>query len=372
MIILNVLVRIFNISFIASIIISAIAGTKKLFASSSQESTESNISDNENNKSSWKDNFKLVIMLSTIVVFIVGVMFIAIKIKNLYWLIIFIGIPAYLKGITGTYQSFGIVEKVVKSSNNGKLSFKEQAAIKILAYALWFLEIFKIFEKIIENIYACTNVYLLDMSVALIYVLVFYLYIFFICSLLPELIFFVIKLLKKIFAILPWKSKIKSCGDFWVNKIEKPIAFKSTLILQWETIGKWKLFIRWIRFLLLPITFLLDIIIMFVNVMISLISSSVGYTFVLARMVKKTVHRISSWILGLSDKRVVAISFRIALIMALICIVILNRYQPIFKMEDASTAVLEFVASAIIIPVVFEWINSVKNNQFCGGNKKEM
>lgn len=84
-------------------------------------------------------------------------------------------------------------------------------------------------------------------------------------------------------------------------------------------------------------------------------------------MVKKTVNRISNWILGLSDKRVVVISFRIALIMALICIVILNRYQSIFKMKDASTAVLEFVASAIIIPVVFEWINSVKNNQSCGG-----
>lgn len=367
MIILNVLERIFNILFITSIIISAIAGSKKMFVTSSQESTESNVSDNENNKSSWKDNLKLVIIFSTIVVFIVGVMFIAIKIKNLYWLIIFIGVPAYLEGIADTYQSFGIVEKVVKSSNSGKLSFKEQVAIKILAYALWCLGIFKIFEKVIENIYACSNVYLSDMSIALIYVLAFYLYIFFICSLLPELMFAVIKLLKKVFAILPWNSKIKSCGDFWVNKIEKPVAFKSTLILQWETIGKWKLSIRWIRYLLLPITFVLDIIIMFVNVMILLISSSVGYIFVLARMVKKTVNRISNWILGLSDRRVVVISFRIALIMALMCIVILNRYQSIFKMEDASTAVLEFVASAIIIPVVFEWINSVSINQRRGG-----
>lgn len=311
-------------------------------------------------------------MLLTIVVLIIGVLFIMINFKNLYWLIIFIIVLTYLERITSTYQSLEIVEKIIKSSDNGKLSFKEQTAIKTLAYALWFLGIYKIFEKVIENIYTCSNIYLADMSVALTYVFVFYLYIFFICSLLPELIFSVIKLLKKIFAILPWKSKIKSCGDFWVNKIEKPIAFKSTLILQWETIGKWKLFIRWIRYLLLPITFVLDVIIMFVNVTISFISSSVGYIFVLARMVKKTVNRISNWILGLSDKRVVVISFRIALIMALICIVILNRYQSIFKMEDASTAVLEFVASAIIIPVVFEWINSVKNNQLCGKNEKGM
>ena len=175
MIILKVIEGIFNILFTISIIISTIAGTKKMFASSSQESTESNVSDNENNKSNWKENVKLVIILSTIIVFIVGVVFIVIKIKNLYWLIIFIGVPTYLERITGAYRSFGIVEKVVKSSDNGKLSFKEQVAIKTLAYALWFLGIYKIFEKIIEITIACTNVYLSDMLVVLIYVMAFYL-----------------------------------------------------------------------------------------------------------------------------------------------------------------------------------------------------
>lgn len=80
-------------------------------------------------------------------------------------------------------------------------------------------------------------------------------------------------------------------------------------------------------------------------------------------MIKKTLNRISNWILGLSDKRIVAISFRIGIILALVLVVILNRYEPIFKIGDANTAILEFVASAIIIPVVFEWINSIKSNK---------
>ncbi len=366
MIILNQLECIFNILFPTSIIISMIVGIKKVFANPPQEGTENNVSNNENSKSNWKYNVKLANKLLTIVALIVGLVLIVINIKKLYWLIIFIGVPVYLERITGIYQSFGIVEKVVKSNDNGKLSFREQVAIETLAYALWFLGVFKIFEKIIENVITYANAYLSDMLVVVIYAVLFYLYIFFICSLLPILIFFVIKLLKKIYDLLPWKDKIKKCGDFWVNRIEKPMAFKSILILQWETIGKMKLSIHWIRYLLLPITFVLDTIIMFVNAMISYISSSIGYIFVLARMVKKTLNRISNGILGLSDKRVVVVSFRIALIMALLCIVILNRYQPIFKMEDASTGVLEFVASAIIIPVVFEWINSVKNKQTCG------
>lgn len=48
--------------------------------------------------------------------------------------------------------------------------------------------------------------------------------------------------------------------------------------------------------------------------------------------------------------------------MALVCTVVFNRYQPIFRMQEASTAVLEFIASAIIIPIIFEWISSFKNN----------
>ena len=109
--------------------------------------------------------------------------------------------------------------------------------------------------------------------------------------------------------------------------------------------------------------FCFPIIIMFISILISLISYSVGYICVLTKMIKKTLNSLSNWLSELSDKRIVAISFRIALILALICIVVLNRYQPIFKMQEANTAIFEFVASAIIIPIVFEWISSIKNNQ---------
>ena len=365
MIVLDVLKRIFNNLFILYIIISLVAGMKKMVLNSPKESTESNDSDNVSNKCNWKDNVKLVITLSTLVLFIAIVMFIMMNIKNMYWLIIIIGVPAYLEHLVGTYLSFGIVKKVVKSSDSGKLSFKEQVAINILAYTLWFLGIFKFFEKIIEKTYMCTNVYLSDIFVALIYVLAFYLYIFFICSLLPELIITVINILKKMYDKLPWGDKIKSFEDYWVNKIDKPIPFKSILILQWEIIGKQNLGIRWIRYLLLAPTFVLDIIIMFISILNSLISYSVGYICVLTKMIKKTLNSLSNWLSELSDKRIVAISFRIALILALICIVVLNRYQSIFKMQEANTAIFEFVASAIIIPIVFEWISSIKNNQSC-------
>ena len=255
--------------------------------------------------------------------------------------------------------------------DTGMLSFKERTAINTLAYVLWFLGLYQIFEKAIEKIASCSNAYLSDVIIVLIYVIAFYFYIFFICSLLPEIIFSTIKLLKKIYEVLPWKTKIKSWGDLWIDKIDKPIGWKSVLIWQWKTIGEWKFIVRWVRYLLLPITFILDIILLCVNALVSLMGSAVGYIFVLARMIKKTLNRISNWILGISDKRIVAISFRIGIILALSFVVILNRYQPIFKIRDANTAILEFVASAIIIPVVFEWISSIKCNKASSENKSK-
>ncbi len=65
-----------------------------------------------------------------------------------------------------------------------------------------------------------------------------------------------------------------------------------------------------------------------------------------------------NWILDISDRKLVGISFRMAIISALVIMVVSDRYKPIFTLYEESTAILEFLASAIIIPVTFEWINS--------------
>ena len=89
--------------------------------------------------------------------------------------------------------------------------------------------------------------------------------------------------------------------------------------------------------------------------------SAIGYIVTFFRAVKRAIVALVSWELKLSDKHIVAVSFRLALIFALVSIVVLNRYQPVFKEYEESTAVFEFLASSIIIPIVFEWIYSIRN-----------
>lgn len=362
MIFLNILERIFHFLFPISIIISLIVETTRIFSVSSEHSDKDTASNNTKKLYNWKNNVRTAITISTAVIFIFVILLIAIKVKNLYWLIILISIPFSLEQLIVTYQSIGIVKKVIKSNDNNKLSSKEWAAINILAYTIWFLKIQNIFEKIIEKIIQIKNVYLSDIFLVLTYTLIFSIYIFLICSLLLELLVTALEIIKKLLHKLPWNTQIKHFEDYWIHKIGKTAPPKSTLVFQWEHLEKQNQFIRWLRYFLLPFTFILDVIIEIISVLFYGIGSAIGYICILLKMIKETLNRFSTWLLKLSDKKIISISFRIAFIMALVCIVSLNRYQSIFKIQESSTAVLEFIASAIIIPIIFEWINSFKTN----------
>ena len=58
--------------------------------------------------------------------------------------------------------------------------------------------------------------------------------------------------------------------------------------------------------------------------------------------------------------KVIKNSFRLAWIISVTVLVILMRYTVIYKFEDSFIGITEFIASAIVIPIVFEWIYSNK------------
>ena len=57
----------------------------------------------------------------------------------------------------------------------------------------------------------------------------------------------------------------------------------------------------------------------------------------------------------ISDYRVAVISFRIAIVASFLLVVTMNRVYGIVNSENV-TAVLEFVSSVVIIPVLFDWL----------------
>lgn len=51
------------------------------------------------------------------------------------------------------------------------------------------------------------------------------------------------------------------------------------------------------------------------------------------------------------------------MIVLLTSIVTENRFCGLVRNQDSTTAVFGFVASAIIIPIIFEWVCSYKQSQ---------
>lgn len=363
MLILNVLDRIFYFIFPISIFTTLIIQTIENLLKPSKNNAKINAPNNSSQKFTWKNHIESAISISAILIIAAPVLLIWIKrIQNLYWLIAIISIPICIKGIVTFCHAIGIIKKVVISNDIGKLSSIEWTAINVLAYTIWFLNIQNIFKILLKELHETTNVYISDMLIALSHIILFSLYIFILCALLSELLINIIGVLKKLYIKLLLKNKITDFEQYWINKIEETPKLKSTLIFQWELIGRQPYFIHWIRYILLPITFIFDSFLALINISLSSISSSIGLLSLLIRMLRKALKQMLNWLLNLSDKRIIAISFRISLIMALVCTVVFNRYQPIFRMQEASTAVLEFIASAIIIPIIFEWISSFKNN----------
>lgn len=101
----------------------------------------------------------------------------------------------------------------------------------------------------------------------------------------------------------------------------------------------------------------------FVKTIITIILSCIGDGCNLLRLINNSIIKLQSKLLIIPDKQMVAIAFRIAMIVSLTSIVAENRFCGLVRNQDSTTAIFEFVASAIIIPIIFEWLYSYKQSQ---------
>ena len=262
-----------------------------------------------------------------------------------------------------TYLSIGIIKKVIQSEQTDKLSPKEHSAIGILAYALLFLCIYNVPTKLMDIVANLENIIVSDCLYILFYILFLFLYLFLSCALLPIPLAYFSKLMNKLNTLIQNRVNPQRIGDYFIKKIDKHSNKQPLLFKVISTTTSKCILLRIAAWGISPLLLTLDVLLFIITTLWSFLLISIGYTFLLFRMVNRTIGKFISWLNRLSDRRLVSISFRVALIIALTTTVITNRYVPIFKAYESSTAVLEFVASAILIPVVFEWINLFKDKQ---------
>ncbi|MBQ9988848.1 MAG: hypothetical protein IJP30_03845 [Clostridia bacterium] len=300
-------------------------------------------------------------LIVTLIIILAGLILVQFKHKGLVWIYIAVGMPMYLSRLAGTYVSVGIIGKVVRSEKTDKLSVREHWAIETVAYTLFFLDVYKLPAKLLEYVASIENIPVSDCLYITIYVSLLFLYVFLTCALLPVPLSLLSKLLIKANRLIRERTSIYRIGDFFIKRIDPKETKRPLLIVALEVARRKHAILRILVWIISPAIIVIDACLVIVRTLWSFLIASVGYVFLILRLIKRTIGRVTVWINNLSDRHLVATSFRVALIATLAITVVCNRYTPLLREYETSTAVLEFVASAILIPVIFEWISSTKN-----------
>lgn len=156
-------------------------------------------------------------------------------------------------------------------------------------------------------------------------------------------------------------KNLQRIGAYFINSIGIEPNTKTFLLRLVDYIKNSSPSAKYLLVILFPIAYVLDVIRLLFLAFLYGFRSAIGYIFIVLQTIKRAIGALVLWGLKLSDKYIVSFSFRLALILSLASTVILNRYQPIFKEYEESTAVFEFLASSIIIPMIFEWIYSIRS-----------
>jgi hypothetical protein len=121
--------------------------------------------------------------------------------------------------------------------------------------------------------------------------------------------------------------------------------------------------LRLALFAILPLVVLLDYAVTFLAVLLMFWLEGQTYLVRILAIIKRGGDKLSDIVIHAPYKRVIAISFRIAFVLAFSVTVVVNHIAPIFSQFDVYTPVFEFIASALVIPVIFESINSAINKR---------
>lgn len=171
--------------------------------------------------------------------------------------------------------------------------------------------------------------------------------------------------LRKLFEFIARKigSKSKRLSlYFWTTWDNLLIKARLTDIII-DYVKKSKIGLKIILSIVGMLTFIIDAIynlafLLYSSIVCSCLSSVITF----ARMIGKGILRALISITEIPGYMVARNAFRLSGIIALFIMVIINRTEVLYSTEDTFLTITEFLASAIIIPVIFEWIYSSSNS----------
>lgn len=354
--IINVLKKVFIIVFSISLCMTAAQSTKK-----SALNRKGTGKQDLTRKGSWNSKYNAIVRFVTLFLLLGTILVLLIHFPQYSWMLVIFALPIYLADFVNAGIAARTFSNVIKTNDRVPLSNDEIQSIQSISYVVFLLTMWTPFDLVWNHITTQSSPILSDACSILFITSILFVYSFLIFSLISTPICRIARI------ITIWKKK--SSLVVYLKKIS--LYLTNHLLSQYQsrtflgyTLNYWKNVTLSAKLLLVPLVPLVFIVDVAVRVLVSLFRWGcmiISLVAILLRQIASAINSLLVWISNLSDKNVVSLSFRAALIVSLACVVILNRYHPIFREYERTTAVFEFIASSIIIPVIFEWIYGLRN-----------
>ncbi len=264
----------------------------------------------------------------------------------------------YLQNTNEAYASLSVIRRIIHNRGMEALSMQEKNAIITLACALMIFNNNKVPQKIIHLSLKIPNEILSDWITTLLLYLIVTIIIFLIGVLLMFVLKKTIKVISRI-NVSTIKFGISMLGKTYITfqRKLKNYDFVSARFIEWiKNKNSCMNFLWVILVFMIPADLCIEVIILYFVVLLSLIE----YIILIGMRICKTIKRIIGYLEAASDRKIFNIIFRIAFVVSISLIVIVNRYDPFLHNVEAGTGIMEFVASGVVIPMILSWILEYK------------
>ena len=271
-------------------------------------------------------------------------------------MIVLLSMPFYLKLVNYGLSSVRTVNSIIKDSDRSSLSMAEKSAIMVIACVYLYCEQWNVSDIFITWLSDCPNSYFFDLMTCLLNLALFFSVIFLCISLVHTPLSIFALGYTGVFSRIP--VKLKNYYIQITQAEDRPARKKfwfTSFFIHLKNVGR-----PW-RYLLYPIVLLVilaDFLITILTYFWTIVEAVAIYSMqILGELVK--LLNVFMWkVRNISDRQFVAMSFRMATVASIVSIVIINRIDPVFINVENCTAIFEFLASAVVIPVIYAWINT--------------
>lgn len=302
---------------------------------------------------SWETRiYTIVLIVSILCLLVLYFLF-----KNNYFVMSIIVISMVFDNINRGYFYSGEVLAILKNFKKDNLSGVEWENIFGFICFTAMITTYRIPAKIIIYFSSIQNEFISDLCLLLFLFGFSVLYIFLSGLLLFEFCKFNLQIAHQVIIFFSGKKSTKL-----IDRIEYLFSkrIENYLIISYIKKNKEK---KAEVFILIFLFFIVDVLYTIFYGLYKLIIGTLFYILIIIYRTSNLLKKLAHWICNLSDRKVTIIMFRISFVFALISLVTFNRISPLTKMENESTAILEFIASSLIIPLVLSWIMEYKNLQ---------